>query len=424
VGEACSDLAHPNHCDSILKIEDARLRILFITDFLPYPILGGASLRNYNILHRIALENQVWLAAFSNNAEQIQSIAHLRNFCESVETADCDNSKGALWHPWQYVEYALTGRPPEFRFYSSRVLEQKIKRLVDKISFDVIQIDQVHMGMFLNAIPTREHKRTIWSLHDIDFVKFSRIIKHEPKLSRKVRLWVNNRFVRYWEPRYARKFARCITVSDLDRRLLQTASPGLKVDSVPNGVDVRSLQPLPPCESEPALLFVGNMSYLPCIDAVLFFYHKILPFIEQAIGSVDLWIVGREPSVEVRGLEQNRVHVTGTVPDVRPYYEKCTVCIVPLRAGGGTRLKILEAMALGRPVVSTSIGCEGLDVKDGQHLFIEDEPNQFAEKTVRLIQDREIRHRITRNARDLVESTYDWDIIARKMMRIYQEVAR
>jgi len=137
-----------------------------------------------------------------------------------------------------------------------------------------------------------------------------------------------------------------------------------------------------------------------------------------------MWIVGINPSTEVRDLDGNGIHVTGRVEDVRPYYRRSTVCVVPLRAGGGTRLKILEAMALGRPVVSTSIGCEGLDVVDGEHLFIADRPEEFADRTIRLLTDEALRRSITSRARAMVVSRYDWDIIAKQLMQVYTDVAR
>jgi glycosyltransferase involved in cell wall biosynthesis len=140
------------------------------------------------------------------------------------------------------------------------------------------------------------------------------------------------------------------------------------------------------------------------------------------MGEIEVWIVGRDPLPEVKRLNGNGVNVTGQVKDVLPYYKRTTVCIVPLRAGGGTRLKILEAMALGRPVISTTIGCEGLDVEDGQHLLIADTPKKFAEKTVRLLTDRTLHHKIRTNARQLVETRYDWDSIAGQLMHIYEEI--
>jgi glycosyltransferase involved in cell wall biosynthesis len=135
-------------------------------------------------------------------------------------------------------------------------------------------------------------------------------------------------------------------------------------------------------------------------------------------------IAGLNPAPEVLGLAGEGIRVTGTVEDLHPYYAQSAVCIVPLRAGGGTRLKILEAMALGRPVVSTSIGCEGLDVQDGEHLFIADTPGDFANRVLYLLNESAVRESIIRNGRELVEQRYDWDVVAQQLLRIYREVAQ
>jgi glycosyltransferase involved in cell wall biosynthesis len=191
---------------------------------------------------------------------------------------------------------------------------------------------------------------------------------------------------------------------------------------IPNGVDIQKYQPLPAEVTSPTLLFIGNMGYPPCVDAVVYFCREIFPQIQRTVSGVKLWIVGRNPRSEVVKLNSDRVHVTGQVEDVIPYYRKGAVCVVPLRAGGGTRLKILEAMALGRPVVSTTIGCEGLDVIDGEHLFIADKPVQFAEKTKRLLTDRQLYQQISTRGRQLVEARYDWDKIANQLIDVYGEV--
>jgi glycosyltransferase involved in cell wall biosynthesis len=169
-------------------------------------------------------------------------------------------------------------------------------------------------------------------------------------------------------------------------------------------------------------MFIGNMGYPPCVDAVLYFCKEIFPLIRRRISAAELWIVGRDPRPEVLQLDGDGVHVTGQVEDVIPYYRQSAACVVPLRAGGGTRLKILEAMALGRPVVSTTIGCEGLDVVDGEHLLIADNPAQFAEKTVRLLTDRQLYQHISTRGRELVETCYDWDKIAGRLMGVYTEM--
>jgi glycosyltransferase involved in cell wall biosynthesis len=147
-----------------------------------------------------------------------------------------------------------------------------------------------------------------------------------------------------------------------------------------------------------------------------------LPIIAKHISNLHFYIVGLNPSDKIKNLESTSVHVTGSVPNLLPYYQRCTACIIPLRAGGGTRLKILEAMAYGRPVVSTSLGCEGLVVEDGKHLLIADSPQEFAEKTILLLTNNDLQQMLINNARELVEQVYDWDIIAQHALHMYEKL--
>jgi glycosyltransferase involved in cell wall biosynthesis len=212
-------------------------------------------------------------------------------------------------------------------------------------------------------------------------------------------------------------------MSETDRQVLLAANPRLRVEVAPNGVDTHAFRPLPAPEGPPALVFVGNMSYPPCVDAMVWFCSEILPLIRAQRPGVEMWIVGINPAPEVRRLEGDGVHVTGRVPDVTPYYERSGVSVVPIRAGGGTRLKILEAMALGRPVVSTTIGAEGLDIMDGNHVLLADDPRQFAEKTLQLLSDAELYRRLAADGRALAVNRYDWDVIARDLLRVFSDVA-
>jgi glycosyltransferase involved in cell wall biosynthesis len=291
------------------------------------------------------------------------------------------------------------------------------------VAFDVVDIVDSHMGLYLEALPPELRRRSVLTFIDVVSRKYDRIARVEPKRLRKWRSWIYSRMMRSWEPSYAGRFARCIAVSESDRHLLLSSNPHLQVDVVPNGIDTTEFQPLPYTKAKPALLFVGNMGYRPNIDAMVFFCSEVYPYLEGQTPGLELWITGLHPPQEVQALARDGVHVTGTVDDVRPFYERSTVCIVPLRAGGGTRLKILEAMALGRPVVSTSIGCEGLEVVDGQHLFIADTAEAFADRTLRLLSDSELRQRIIEQARELAVAHYDWDVITRHLMQTYTAAA-
>jgi glycosyltransferase involved in cell wall biosynthesis len=196
------------------------------------------------------------------------------------------------------------------------------------------------------------------------------------------------------------------------------------VDVIPNGVDTHALRPLPPAEGPPALVFVGSMMYRPCVDAAVWLVREILPLVRRTHPDVAVWIVGRGPVPEVTALAGNGVFVTGEVEDVAPYYRRATLAVAPLRAGGGTRLKILEAMALGRVVVSTTVGAEGLRVDDDTHLAIADDAQSLANAIVALLNDHDHRDRLARAARALVEAEYDWDRIGASHLALYDGLGR
>jgi len=400
------------------------MRILFITDYLPYPPITGDLIRTYNLIQRVARQHQVWLAGFLPTPGGAEEVSHLQTFCHGVEAVNLPQRHKLARLPG-LLRYILAGIPFDFEFLRSQELADRIRQLASVVDFDIVQIEHSRMALYLEALPPDTHSKRILVFHNIAAHQYDRIARIELKSAKRMRAWLHSQMLRRWEPRYAERFDRCIVVSEADRRLLISSNPRLRVDVVPNGVDTRLYQPLALGEAQrPAVLVVGSMSYAPNADGALWFCNQILPRIRRALGEVEVWIVGISPPPEVVRLSGDGVHVTGRVEDVVPYYRRSAVSVVPLRAGGGTRLKILEAMALGRPVVSTSIGCEGLDVVDGRHLLIADDPEQFAERTVRLLTDRALYQRLVAEARRLAETRYDWDVVTGQLLSIYSEVMR
>jgi glycosyltransferase involved in cell wall biosynthesis len=278
------------------------------------------------------------------------------------------------------------------------------------------------MAQYIEAIPTVKHIKKVLTFHDINFRKFDRISRLETQLKRRLRLRLHSAILRRWEPRYAGRFDLCVTMSDIDKDLLEEMNPALHVKTVPNGVDTKSLTFNPNSSGGRGLIYVGNMDYRPNIDAVLFFCKEVLPLLVQMDDRFHFTIVGINPRQEVVDLESDHVTVTGMVADVVPWYAKSDICVVPLRAGGGTRLKILEAMALGCPVVSTAVGAEGLDLEDGRHILIADDPSSFVRQIFGLLQNEEVRQRMILSARQQVENVYDWEMIAGSLNSLYQEM--
>jgi sugar transferase (PEP-CTERM/EpsH1 system associated) len=401
------------------------MRILMVAPSLPYPQVSGGRIRIYNLLRQVACRHEVSLAALLESPRDVEGLPHLQQFCASVETANFPaHERKRLAKAAGMIRYAVKGNPPELALLHSDELVEKIERLFARIPFDIVQIESV-MALYLPHLPQTRAYKTLQMFQNVAAHQLVRISHIERRPERRVRTWLNAAFMKQWEPRYAGHFDRCTTVSAVDQQLLLKANPRLQVDVIPNGVDTERYQPLPaPMENAaPRLMFIGHMGYPPCVDGVIYFCRDILPLIRQAVNRVELRIVGANPHPDVLKLHGNGVHVTGRVEDVVPYYHDSTITVVPLRAGGGTRLKILEAMALGRPVVSTSIGCEGLDVVHGEHLLIADNPEEFAKNTVRLLHDRNLVRHLCANARRLVEVRYSWGTIGAQLMDVYEKMA-
>jgi sugar transferase (PEP-CTERM/EpsH1 system associated) len=397
------------------------MKILVITDAIPYPPVSGAQVRMYNLLRRVAERHEVWLAALLFDERETEGIPHLQTFCAGVETVLYER-KSRIAHLPGLVRYAISGTPLEIKFYFVEEMAEKIERLASSVSFDIVQIAHSHMATYLERLPPGSYHKSVLEFIDAGFAQYTRISRIERGLGKRARRWLYGQMMRRWEPKYAERFDHCLSVSEVDQTLLQGANPNLRFNVIPNGVDTQALQPLPRAASAPSLLFVGTMRYSPCADAVLYFCNEILPLIRESLGEVEMWIVGIDPPPEVRALDGDGVHVTGRVESVVPYYQRADVAVVPLRAGGGTRLKILEAMALGRPVVSTTIGREGLDVTDGEHLLVADDPAAFADHAIRLLRDSDLYHMMTDRARHLVVSRYDWDAIADQLLDVYDRL--
>jgi glycosyltransferase involved in cell wall biosynthesis len=225
------------------------------------------------------------------------------------------------------------------------------------------------------------------------------------------------------ERKYLRLADRVLAVSETDRDAFASFLDPGKLTVIPTGVDVDYFQPMPVEEPANSLVFTGSMDWLPNEDAILYFVDAILPLIKRQCPEVSLEVVGRSPSRKVRALAEREksVRLTGWVEDIRPFVARGSVCIVPLRIGGGTRLKIFEAMAMGKAVVSTSVGAEGLPVQTGDNILLADTPSDFADSVISLLRAATERKRMGTSARKMVEEKFSWPKVAENFARTLQE---
>jgi glycosyltransferase involved in cell wall biosynthesis len=258
-------------------------------------------------------------------------------------------------------------------------------------------------------------------LHNIDSIRTERVLEHTPFGFTKLYQYLNQRRFKRWEMESLARYDTVMTMSEIDKRSVLAELPELRVSVVPNGVDCRGIAFAPVSYPPKSLLLVSSFGSDANRDAAMVLLDTIFPLVVRRHPDATVTIVGRDPRPELLARhDDRRVFVTGTVPDVMPYYRTAAVAVVPLRAGGGTRLKILEAMAAGVPVVSTSIGAEGLDVVPGEHLLIADDPEAFAAAIDRLLTAASVRVAITASARKLVERLYDWASIAEQHDDVYR----
>jgi sugar transferase (PEP-CTERM/EpsH1 system associated) len=396
------------------------VKVLFVSYGLPYPPDAGARQRDYYLIRHVARVAEVAVCSLLSSREDLLHVLALREFCAAVEV--CDSGRQPLLPRLSVgLRGVLRGQPVATQCFFFPELAAKINALVRRHDIHLVQIEHSILAGYRDAVPPGRRPLTVLSFHNVAAQQYRRLTR----LAAGPGDWLIRAFKAYlmsgWEGRLAGRFDHCLVVSSAERDLLWAQAPGLAVSIIPNGTDAER-PPLPEAEGGNDLLFVGVMDYPPNADGVIHFCRTILPLVHREVPNARLLIVGHSPPEAVRRLAGDDVVVTEGVADVLPYYRQTRVCVVPLRAGAGTRLKILEAMALGRPVVSTTVGCEGLEVGDGDHLHVADEPAAFARQVVRLLRARPLREALAARARRLVEERYAWPVIGDRLLGVYRRL--
>jgi len=399
-----------------------RLKVLVVTYGTPYPANSGVSIRDFNLLRRISRSVIVYLCVLATESS-IPDLSELRSFCAQVIVVPATSRTLAQVFT-NSIRCWMAGYQLASHQFFYPELAQAIRSIISEEGIDILQIEHSFLMAYRMTIPTSSRCRTVLSLHNVGSRQYLRIAKTQSALWARISYWLKSFLIRRMEAANAAEFDHCVVVSTEEARLLEAGVPGAKFSVVENGVDCADIRPLAQPTIGNDLLFIGVIGYPPNADAVLYFCKSILPLIRSVIPDARLIVVGHAPPLEVRMLASSEaVIVTGAVENPVSYYQRSRVCVVPLRAGGGTRLKILEAMAFGRPVVTTSIGCEGLDVVEGEHLLIGDTAEAFAENVISLLRHPELSERMAGSARRLVEKSYDWSVIAPKLLQVYRAVA-
>jgi glycosyltransferase involved in cell wall biosynthesis len=424
-------------------------KVLILTPQFPYPPHQGTTIRNYNLIAGLAKNHEVHLLSFGDPLKSRGT--PLDHLCRSVQVVPAPQRStrqrlaGLLLSPLP----DLAQRLPSADFGAA------LGATLEREGPDVVEVEGIELAEYLFQVArlrgSRQRPSLILDDHNAEYVLQQRACETDAR-----QLWpwgrggdeldrpgapggmgkgrrlagalyslIQWRRLRRYERRACLVADQVVAVSEADANALRALVRGLDPVVVPNGVDVDFYSaPPPPLPGRPGpepcdLVFTGKMDFRPNVDAALWFAHHVLPLIRREAPSVRFWIVGQNPHPRLEPLSADpAVEVTGWVEDVRPYIAAAAAYVVPLRIGGGTRLKVLEAMAMGKAIVSTTLGCEGFEVVDGQELLIADAPSPFASAVLQVVRQPEVREHLGCAARHFASSRYDWSAILPRLEQI------
>lgn len=393
---------------------DAPLRILWVKVGGLWPLNTGGRLRSFHLLRELSATHEVTVLTTHGPDEDPDALSRQLNRCREVRSLPHRSAKKnsgrfflALARSW------LTRLPVDLFKNRIPALRDAVAQSLASGDFDLVVAD------FLVAIPNvpLDGKTPVLHFsHNVEYMIWQRLGSTEQRLPHKALLALEWRKMRRYELEACRRADYTVAVSEQDRDQLGEGLAQPRIGAIATGVDLDYFQVGDrDQEAGREIVFSGSMDWFPNEDAILHFIDAILPLLREEIPDVTVTVVGRNPSDRLRAAaDQASIRVTGTVPDVRPYVQRAAVYIVPLRIGGGTRLKIYEALAMGKAVVSTHIGAEGLPLEEGKHILRADEPADFAREVLGLLEDPERREALGTAGRTLMEERFSWAQVARE----------
>ena len=397
------------------------MKILWVKAGGLVPPDTGGKIRSYNILRELARQHSITFFSFYA-AHDSDLHPDLKDMFDRVVSVPLGlPTPKSLAEMRDYGIRLLSSEPYNITKYCRPEVRHRLHALLKQETYDVILCDFMAAA---GVIPWNWPTPKVLFTHNVEATIWRRHYEVATNPIWKAVSWWEWRRMEAAERRYLRLADRVLTVSDTDRDAFAPFLDLEKLTVTSTGVNVDYFQPMTVGETPNSLVFTGSMDWLPNEDAIFYFVDAILPLIKQLCPEVSLEVVGRSPSHKLQALAEaeKSMRLTGWVEDIRPFVARGSVCIVPLRIGGGTRLKIFEAMAMSKAVVSTSVGAEGLPVRSGENILLADTPNDFAHSVVSLLRDPNQRKRLGTSARALVQEKYSWSKVAESFASTLQDV--
>lgn len=409
------------------------MHILFLTQILPYPPDSGPRVKTWHVLNYLAGRGwKITLISFLRPEEE-PFLPAVRAICREVLTVPINRSR--LKDAGYLVRSQFTRRPFLIERDDSSIMQSLVRKVMATESVDVIHADQLTMAQF--ALPYRNctgRPALIFDAHNAVWTIVERLNSALPIYYRLPLIFEADRIKEY-EAMIVHEFSHTLAVAEPDERALREAVreryPALpekeaSITVIPIAVDTKVPLRDPALAQPMHILTMGTLYYPPNADGIRWFLNEVFPLIQRAFPEVILTIVGKNPPVDfiqTAHKSGGRVHVTGYVPDLNPYFADASVMVIPVRAGGGMRVRILEAFARGMPVVTTTVGLEGIQATPGLDVLVADAPADFANSTIRLLTDPALQHQLSNNGRRLAQEKYDWQVVLNQLDKVYESLA-
>lgn len=417
---------------------NGRPRVLFLTQVLPYPLTAGPKVRAYYMLRHLVRSYDVTLVSFVREDDRPEDVAHLRELCAAVHTVPINRSR--LKDGLSLLQSLLTGEPAVIVRDRLPAMQAVLLRLIRETPFAVVHADQTAMAQYAlyarDAHAEGQRPRLLLDQHNALYL----LVQRQATYERGPLRWIWRREaarLRPYEADLCRQFEQILTVTEEDRAALLALLPPEEAEraqhkftAIPICVDPERQPPVPYVDQGPHILHLGTMFWPPNIEGVLWFAQEVLPLVLAQVPDATFTVAGKGPPPPVEALAEppspvaGHVEVTGFVPDVEPLLTQTRAFIVPVRAGGGMRVKIVDGWQWAVPVISTTIGAEGIDTRPGENILLADEPATFAEAVVQVLTDPELAQRLRENGRQWVESRYNWRSVYRQVDDIYEQLLR
>jgi sugar transferase (PEP-CTERM/EpsH1 system associated) len=383
---------------------------------IPYPPHTGDKTRAFHIARYLAKRHDLTLAFLVDERADLGEIGALREVVATLEFA-------RLWKPWSLgkgLGGLAGGGSLSHSYFSSAALRRRLGRRAAEGGYDLVYASSTPMAQYARSLGLP----VVMDFVDVDSDKWTQYANR----SRAPLSWLygmEGRRLRAYEAEIARWSHLSLLATRAEEALLMSFAPWARTAVIPNGIDLEHYQPVEVRTTPAALIFTGAMDYLPNIDAVGHFCDDVLPLIRRELPGTHFYIVGLNPSAAVQRLAHlPGVTVTGRVADVRPYYARASVCVAPLRIGRGVQNKVLQAMAMGMPVVTSTVGYRGLDAEPGRHLHVEDTPTGFASRVVGLLRSAPERSAMGQHARAYVEANHAWPTSCARLEAMLRSLVR